>query len=371
VKTVRHGRGDPSTDDHRSITVFATKGDGGNPYAAILYDEVRRRGVTIIDVGSWRTRDLLARPAKGPRILHLQWGGEYMFAFPSVMRAAPSVCRYLLNLILLRLGGIRIVWTFHEDAVSSGCHPRLAAAYHWTLIRFVANRTVALTPGARDLVQKRCGPRAARRVRVVPQPNYDAIYGLAPTSLDARRRLGLPPDARLLLYFGHIRPRKGVPDLLQAFSTLPGDDLTLVVAGSVAPDDLQHEIEQAARADPRVTLRLGRVADEEVAPLLAAADVVVLPYRESLNSAVLYLAISYNRPVVAPRLGSFAELAATGKLPGLAYDPGGLACALSTALGAGPEERARWSRVMEDHRATGKPDLVADALLRCYRDAAR
>ncbi|MEO7117792.1 MAG: glycosyltransferase, partial [Candidatus Limnocylindrales bacterium] len=351
------------------LTIFAMKADSGNPYAKILYDEVRGRGATVIEVAEWRTPELLRRTAKGARILHLQWGGGSMFAGPSALRASARLCRYLLSLAALRLRGIRIVWTFHDDEIGWSRHTRLARIFQYLLIRFVANRTVVLRPGVCELVRQRCGSQAERRVHVVPHPTYERIYGPAPTGSEARRRFGLPLDARVLLYFGLIRPYKGVPELLEAFSTLPGPELTLVVAGRPASPDLRRDIERAAAKDTRVALRLARVPDEDVAALMSAADVVVLPYRNGLNSGVLHLAVTYDRPVVAPRLGPFAELAAVGELPGLVYDPGGLAGAIAAAVDASPEERERWSRAMERHRAAGRPGTVADALMRCYREA--
>jgi glycosyltransferase involved in cell wall biosynthesis len=58
----------------------------------------------------------------------------------------------------------------------------------------------------------------------------------------------------------------------------------------------------------RITLRLERIPDDEVAALLAAADVVVLPYRRVTTSGTAMLALSHGRPLVVPALLGLADL---------------------------------------------------------------
>jgi hypothetical protein len=54
--------------------------------------------------------------------------------------------------------------------------------------------------------------------------------------------------------------------------------------------------------------RFGHVADEDICSLFDAADVVVLPYEDVLNSGSAILALSLDKPVIAPLVGSFPDL---------------------------------------------------------------
>jgi beta-1,4-mannosyltransferase len=88
----------------------------------------------------------------------------------------------------------------------------------------------------------------------------------------------------------------------------------------------------AALAHPNVLLSTGLLPAEEIATVLRAADVAVLPYRDALNSGVLMLALTFGLPVVAPAIPGVLELvdarvAATFQ-PG---EPGALADALRRA----------------------------------------
>ena len=108
-------------------------------------------------------------------------------------------------------------------------------------------------------------------------------------------------DVRSLLFFGQIRPYKGVERLLRAFALVDRRDITLRVVGQPGDDSLRSGIEQLASRDGRVSAVLRAVPDETLAAEISRADLVVLPYEEMHNSGALLLALSLDRPVLVPR----------------------------------------------------------------------
>jgi glycosyltransferase involved in cell wall biosynthesis len=142
-------------------------------------------------------------------------------------------------------------------------------------------------------------------------------------------------------FFGLIRPYKGVAPLVRAFHDLVDDDVLLLVAGRPSDDEVRHEIEVAASDDPRIRLTLRYIEDEAVQDFLRAADVVVLPYVQTTNSFAALLALSFGRPVLAPRRGVFSELAeVVGPQWVRLYDDGLTASTLEAALTASAVGRA-------------------------------
>jgi len=111
-----------------------------------------------------------------------------------------------------------------------------------------------------------------------------------------------------LLYFGLVRPYKGVPDLLSAFAGVRDERVELHVLGRPSPAALREQVEQAAADDLRVTVRLQHVDDDELARGVQQAQLVVLPYRELHNSSALLLALSLARPVLVPHNSVTAAL---------------------------------------------------------------
>ena len=113
-----------------------------------------------------------------------------------------------------------------------------------------------------------------------------------------------------MLNLGMFRRYKGVSRLLRVFEEWPDDRSVLIIVGAPHDRSLARQLREAARRDPRVRLLDHFVDDLTMTRLFAAADVVVLPYLDILNSGVAMLALSLQRPVIGPSKGAFPELQA-------------------------------------------------------------
>ena len=95
----------------------------------------------------------------------------------------------------------------------------------------------------------------------------------------------------------------------------PGTDLPrdgtprrLLIAGQPGREPGIAELLERARAHPDVVLHAARIEPDAIGAYLRAADVAVLPYRRSLNSGALMLAMSFDLPVIVPAGGGLAEI---------------------------------------------------------------
>ncbi len=166
-----------------------------------------------------------------------------------------------------------------------------------------------------------------------------AVHALPPVRVAtadraaARRRLGLAPDVLALLFFGLIRPYKGVEVLLEAVARLPREaGVVLVLVGEPWGGSAAAVGERMQKPDlaGRVIARLGWVPEGDVGDYFAAADAAVLPYRDATGSAVVAQALAAGLPVVASAVGGLAETVCDGE-NGLLV-PAGDAAALAAAL---------------------------------------
>ncbi len=153
-----------------------------------------------------------------------------------------------------------------------------------------------------------------------------------------RRKLAIPSDQQIVLFFGTLTKYKGVEDLLYAFPAVHRTTKAhLVIAGYPAKDINVDELQ--ALADelgiaPAITWFLDYVPNEWVATLMELSTVVVLPYRAITQSGILQNAYACGKPVIGTRVGGLPDAIQEGK-SGLLADPQSpesLAQALNHAL---------------------------------------
>ncbi|SNT39878.1 D-inositol-3-phosphate glycosyltransferase [Actinomadura meyerae] len=196
----------------------------------------------------------------------------------------------------------------------------------------------------------------------------------------ARRRLGLPRDAYVLLFVGRIQPLKAPDVLLRAVARMLADDpalrARLVVAvvggpsgsGRCRPEGLQSlaaglGISDVMRFEPPSPQR-------ELADWYRAADVTVVPSHSESFGLVAVESQACGTPVVASRVGGLCTAVADGESGVLisGHDPADYAAVLRR-LHAEPGLHARLARGAVRHADGFGWDATVDRLLDVYTGA--
>lgn len=124
----------------------------------------------------------------------------------------------------------------------------------------------------------------------------------------------LPRRGRLeLLFFGFIRPYKGLDLLVQALARLHDSEVYLTVVGEPWKDADRLKQELLGAGVPNLELHLEYVTDAEAADYFVRADAVMLPYRSATGSGVVAVAYHYGKPVVATRVGGLQDAVWDGR----------------------------------------------------------
>ncbi len=111
-----------------------------------------------------------------------------------------------------------------------------------------------------------------------------------------------------LVCCGQIRPYKRIDVLIDCVKRRP--DVALLIVGGGRDGGLRQRLADMAGGCDNVTLdlRAGPLPEVELEQAIDGGDAVVLSYRDVLNSGATLLALSRNRPVLAPRRGSLPEV---------------------------------------------------------------
>jgi glycosyltransferase involved in cell wall biosynthesis len=173
----------------------------------------------------------------------------------------------------------------------------------------------------------------------------------------------------VVLFFGLLRPYKGLDTLLEAWRSVQDAELWIVGRSLIDVEDLR------AQAPPGVRFVTRFVAEAEVPAFFRRADLVVLPYSRTERfdqSGVLATALAFGKPTVLSDVGGFGEVAAHGAgvlvAPG---DPRALAEAVNGLL-VDPDRRMRLARAAA--AAAAGPyswDEAARRTLELYRGVSR
>lgn len=284
---------------------------------------------------------LVTRP---PAVLVIEWWSAAVWHTELALAA------------VARARGCRVVIEVHEVMdTAEARHPLASAWRRWVapLLLGLADRIVVHSTFDRAAVRRELGV-APSRIERIAEPSFDS-YQLA--SGEDRHEPAEGPTR--LLFFGTVRPYKGLEDLVAAFDLLVGADggdaWRLAVVGEpwegwTVPAD------RLARSPHRGLVRVvdRYVTDEEVDAEFRAADVVVLPYHRSATSGPLQVAMSYGLPVVVTRVGGLPE--AVDGYPGAVLvdprEPAALAEGIRKAersVGQRFDAPRRWADVAREH----------------------
>ena len=241
-----------------------------------------------------------------------------------------------------------------------------------------ADRLVASTPDEARQLRELYGAHPDQVVTVPPGVDLE-LFRLADASA-ARTRLGVPPDAVVLLFVGRIQPLKApdvllraVPPLLERVPELRGRLRVLVVGGPSGtgldrPEALHQLAASLGIAD---LVRFEPPAPpDRLADFYRAADVTVVPSHSESFGLVALESQACGTPVVAAAVGGLPTAVRDG-VSGLlvgSHDPADFAAVLAR-VATEPGLRARLSRNARAHAERFSWERTADGLLTAYRGA--
>jgi glycosyltransferase involved in cell wall biosynthesis len=335
--------------------------------AADLCDLGRMRGIfyaELLSLGAGSWPDAAIRLAKGA----LHWRGMRRL-LAEVSAEAPDIIHFqwlpLPALDRLFLPGLRrvapLVLTAHDSRPFNEAASRLQKfGAIGVLTEF--DRVIVHTEEARARLIA-YGVRPSRLVRIA--------HGLLNDEEPVPTTRELLADTVRFLLFGKLKPYKGADLLIEAFRRLPPRLQARAEVHIVGKPymDVRSLLKAADGLERRVRLDFRFVPDAEMSRLLAQADVLVFPYREIDISGVLMAGLRYSRPIIASRIGGFAELLVDGR-HGFLVPPGdaaALAAAMSRLIEQATTRRAMGGAISDLAASIPSWDEIAQHTTELYR----
>lgn len=271
-------------------------------------------------------------------MVHISWPhlffvvtGLSQYSIINVVASTVKSLCFIFDIIAFRFFGNGVVWTFHNKYNHEKRHLWIESLVRKFLPVICSGVIVHCNEGKRIVQNQSCFD-IGKKVEVVPHGNYIDAYPNTVSKSEARNSVDINRNDFVFLFFGQIRPYKGVFTLVNEFQRSDVENAVLLIVGSPSDQETETRLSSISAQNPNVETVLQFIPDDDIQYYMNAADVVVLPYRDVLTSGGAMLAMSFGKPVIAPELGCLPEMLTQQK--SLLYDPGsndGLSDALESA----------------------------------------
>ena len=293
-----------------------------NPYHFLLNQALVGQGISVDNWPHWKGKLPIFKAAVARKkhfdLVHIHWiyfniRGENKYLY------FLSCLKFLFDVAIVRLTGLKFVWTVHDSLGHDSKFPGLEL---WTRRMFVklVEKIICLNKMTVETISKEYKFNPAKAI-VIPHGHYRDVYHKPIDLVEARKELNLPESGKVYLNLGLLKPYKGIENLLQVWQDsqdiFAGD--TLLIVGKPLDEDYVKKLQDIATGMEGVIIYPQFIENEKLHLYFSAANVVVLPFKKILNSGSLILAMSFGKPVIAPCLGGLLEVA--GDADELLYDP--------------------------------------------------
>lgn len=214
----------------------------------------------------------------------------------------------------------------------------------------------------------------------VNEDKIDVIpHGIIPlqnqiSMTEARNKLGLPDNRKILLFFGNIRQNKGLNVLLKSMQEVAryNPSALLAIAGSLPRDDSfqsYSDLMEKLNLSEHVNTFIEYIPEGEVDIFFSACDMVVLPYQQfESQSGVLLRAYAHKKPVAASNVGAMGEIIRSDAIGDIA-EPGNeksLASAINIVLKNLDEYRSHYTPELQNKYNW---EHISELTVQCYEKA--
>ncbi len=244
----------------------------------------------------WKAYEIIKE--EQPDVLILQWWTPFF-----------SPMLFMLTRLLRRNTQIRVIFLLHHLIPPDG------GVFDWFLARRIlwrGNGFIVMSEEDFALL-RRALPWA--RIKGTTHPPYDIFTREPLPQAQAREKLGLKPDEKVILFFGFVRRYKGLKYLIDALAEARKElPAKLLVVGEFWEDErpYREQVRQLGLGDA-VIFYNGYVPNDQMSVYFSAADVVALPYLEATQSGIAQLAVGFERPMIGTTVGGMADVIRDGQ----------------------------------------------------------
>lgn len=217
----------------------------------------------------------------------------------------------LLWIFLFKLIGGKIIWTIHNEQPHDQKFLKFHLSLHKKMARWASALHVHCKTAAHIMSETLNSPLS--KFHIIPHPYFPAKLIPRQEAIIALREkynLALDTSKPVALIFGQISHYKQIEGILADFIVGKDETIQFLIAGTVKKGnkDLGNYLSNLATKNAHIHLVTQFISDSELPYFLNAANVCLFNYKQVLTSGGVFMALSYNIPIIAPKLGCITEL---------------------------------------------------------------
>jgi|GEM_PF-2589168 len=279
-----------------------------NPYQRLLFCDISNR--YLLTKGS--IHDAISKIKAGKKnIYHIHWEESLFKNVTCTTQAKIDIEAYVLKLKYYNSLGGKILWTVHNikphdinpafDPLFLILRKNIAALSQRIIVH--NNATIEMLRDQIDLL------KFSRKIKIIPHPSYTGIYEKSETT--NALAINNPNNSRKLIYFGYIRPYKGLSKLIDFLSAdfMLEHELSMGIFGKpIGDEESQKDLENKIASRSEITHSLDIVPNDRLPDILRSGAGIIIPYHKVVSSGVANLALTLGIPAIAPNTPAMREL---------------------------------------------------------------
>lgn len=316
------------------INVLIIPFDHENPYHALLSSSLRKQDISIIEGKLFTLFSLLKNIHLHNEIdiIQIEWSHPF-FLQKNKIKAIIKGIFFILDVIISKMIGVKIVWRVHNKYNHEGLHKSLDIFISRILVQF-SDRIFVECKTGKEIIVGLFHIQNENKVKIIPMGTYEGSYENTIIRQEARNHLNIGHDEFVFLFLGNVRVYKGLFDLIDAFNKVQNrNKVRLLVAGKPYDQKLESELQEKIRCNDKITAIFSFIPDHDVQKYFNASDFAVYPYKDILSSGAILLALTFHKPIIAPKIGCIPDI--LDEKGSVLYDPAeenGLLEALNMAI---------------------------------------
>jgi glycosyltransferase involved in cell wall biosynthesis len=278
-----------------------------NPFQYELVRYLRQQGMAVTIGKKYSLGSTFrAIQQQHPQVIYYDWVHSFILGKSWLWSWVKSLV-FILEILYTRFFyGAKIIHTLHNLQNHGGLWLGLERVVYGFFLRNCTQIRVYSEETRKTAIRRfKLKPE---RIKVIQDLPYHLYYENKIGKSENRKRLNLNEKDFVYLFFGELKPYKGLDNLLKMYAEIAQPNDRLIIAGKSYDPAYFTTIKQMADAIPSVTLYHRFIEDNEVQVFFNAADVVVLPFVRIDHSGSVDLAMSFQKPVVTLQTPAMMKL---------------------------------------------------------------